>query len=141
MQGEAEDTIPEFLRECGASMVVTDFSPLRKVRKCKEAICEKVSDLVTVHEVDAHNVVPLWAASDKLEYSARTIRGKITRLLSEYLIDFPKIEPSTREWNGKNQLIDWDDLIAEVLRLGTALLIDAIETTVEYCVDMIIFYH
>lgn len=32
-----------------------------------------------VHEVDAHNVVPVWVTSEKLEYAARTIRTKIHR--------------------------------------------------------------
>lgn len=141
LQGEAENTIPDFLRECGASMLVTDFSPLREVRRCKAAICNRVSDSVTIHEVDAHNVVPLWVASDKLEYSARTIRGKITKMLSEYLIDFPTMEPPTRKWSVKNQLIDWDDLIAEVLRLDTALLVDIIYVIVDHCVDIVIFYN
>lgn len=76
--------------------------------------------MVTIHEVDAHNVVPIWEASEKLEYSAKTIRGKITKRLSEYLIDFPTIEPPARRWVTKNQLIDWDDLIADVLRLDAA---------------------
>ena len=99
-------------------MLVTDFSPLREVRRCKEEICKRVSNLVTVHEVDAHNIVPLWVASDKLEYSAKTIRGKINKRLSEYLIDFPTIEPPTRKWIiTEDQFIDWDDLIADVLRL------------------------
>ncbi|KAF7828370.1 deoxyribodipyrimidine photo-lyase [Senna tora] len=115
VQGEAEDTIPNFLRECGASLLVTDFSPLREVQRCKADICKRVSDLVAVHEVDAHNVVPLWVASEKLEYSAKTIRGKITKRLSEYLIDFPTIEPPTRKWVTENQPIDWDDVIDGVL--------------------------
>lgn len=94
------------------------MSPLREVRKCKEEICERVSELVTVHEVDAHNVVPLWVASDKLEYSARTIRGKINKKLPEYLVDFPDIEPPTRKWVvPEDHSIDWDDHIAQVLRL------------------------
>lgn len=42
-------------------------------------------------QVDAHNIVPCWIASDKLEYGARTIRGKITRNLSEYLTPFPPV--------------------------------------------------
>lgn len=41
--------------------------------------------------MDAHNIVPCWIASDKLEYGARTIRGKITRHLSEYLTPFPPV--------------------------------------------------
>lgn len=98
--------------------MVTDMSPLREVKKCKDEICNRVSDLVTVHEVDAHNVVPLWVASEKLEYSARTIRGKINKKLSEYLVDFPNIVPPISKWiNIEEHSIDWDDLIAQVLRL------------------------
>ena len=43
-------------------------------------------------KVDAHNIVPCWVASPKLEYAARTIRGKITKLLPEFLTDFPPVE-------------------------------------------------
>ncbi|KAH0973886.1 hypothetical protein GBA52_015785 [Prunus armeniaca] len=117
-RGNAEDTIPNFVSECGASLLVTDFSPLREVRKCKEEICKRVSDFVTIHEVDAHNVVPLWAASEKLEYSARTIRSKINKKLPEYLIEFPMLQPPVTKWVGTSRLIDWDSLIDEVLRKG-----------------------
>ncbi|XP_062146735.1 deoxyribodipyrimidine photo-lyase isoform X1 [Alnus glutinosa] len=117
-QGEAEETIPDFLRECGASLLVTDFSPLREVRRCKEEICKRVSDSVTIHEVDAHNIVPTWVASEKLEYSARTIRGKINKRLPEYLIDFPTLHPPSRKWAATSQSIDWDVVIADVLRKG-----------------------
>ncbi|KAJ4839293.1 DNA photolyase phr1 [Turnera subulata] len=114
-QGEAEETIPKFIGECGASLLVTDFSPLRGIRKCKDEICQKVSDSVTVHEVDAHNVVPMWVASEKLEYGARTIRGKITKRLPEYLIDYPPLHPPANKWvDPKQQLIDWDSLIENV---------------------------
>ncbi|PKI59564.1 hypothetical protein CRG98_020092 [Punica granatum] len=117
-QGEAEDTIPNFLKECGASLLVTDFTPLRQIRKCKEVICSRVSDRVSIHEVDAHNVVPIWVASDKLEYSAKTIRGKITKLLPQYLIDFPILQPPDKKWDGSSRLIDWDSLIAQVISKG-----------------------
>ena len=46
-------------------------------------VAEKID--VPFHEVDAHNVVPVWEASDKRETGARTIRGKINRQLGEYL--------------------------------------------------------
>ena len=42
-------------------------------------------------QVDAHNVVPCWKASDTQEYSARTIRGKINSKLSTYLVEFPPV--------------------------------------------------
>lgn len=37
-------------------------------------------------------MVPCWVASPKLEYAARTIRGKITKLLPEFLTGFPLVE-------------------------------------------------
>ncbi|KAH0648743.1 hypothetical protein KY285_033991 [Solanum tuberosum] len=117
-QGEAIDTIPNFLKECGASLLVTDFSPLRDVRSWKEKICERVDESVTVHEVDAHNIVPLWVASAKLEYSARTLRGKINKLLPEYLIELPAIEPPKIKWSSSNPPIDWPKIIADVVRKG-----------------------
>ncbi|KAF5729901.1 hypothetical protein HS088_TW20G00268 [Tripterygium wilfordii] len=117
-QGDAEETIPKFLTECGASLLLTDFSPLRQVRRCKDEICRRVSDSVAIHELDAHNIVPLWVASEKLEYSARTLRGKINKLLPEYLIDFPTLQPPSRKWAAFSQTIDWDCLISDILSKG-----------------------
>ena len=93
-----------------------DFSPLREVRGWKEEICKRVSDSVSIHEVDAHNVVPVWVASDKLEYSARTIRSKINNLLPKYLIDFPRLSPPIKKWSSPGQFADWEKLIADVVR-------------------------
>ncbi|KAK6947653.1 DNA photolyase, N-terminal [Dillenia turbinata] len=117
-QGEATQTIPNFVDECGASLLVTDFTPLRQIRKAKEEICKQVNDSVSVHEVDAHNVVPLWVASEKLEYSAKTIRSKINKLLPEYLIDFPVLQPPNEKWVMEKQSVNWDNLIEVVLREG-----------------------
>ena len=95
----AEQTIPAFCLSSHASLLVTDFSPLRIGRHWREAVCASLAEkenerggegggsldassecgLVAVHEVDAHNVVPVWVATDKLEYAARTIRTKIHR--------------------------------------------------------------
>ncbi|KAL7167331.1 hypothetical protein ACSBR2_037908 [Camellia fascicularis] len=117
-QGEAIETIPTFLEECGASLLVTDFSPLREVQSWKDEICKRVSDSVSIHEVDAHNVVPVWVASEKLEYSARTLRGKINKLLPEYLIDFPRMGPPIKKWAATNCFVDWENIITEVVRKG-----------------------
>jgi len=43
-------------------------------------------------QVDAHNIVPVWEASDKQEYAARTIRSKLHKKLPEYLVEFPLVE-------------------------------------------------
>ncbi|KAK6158046.1 hypothetical protein DH2020_005360 [Rehmannia glutinosa] len=116
--GEAVDSIPSFLKECGASLLVTDFSPLREVRQWKEEICKRVNESVSIQEVDAHNVVPVWVASDKLEYGARTIRNKINKKLPEYLVDFPDLRTPKRKWATASNFIDWDNLIASVVRQG-----------------------
>ena len=45
--------------------------------------CDRMS--IPMHQVDAHNVVPVWAASEKKETGARTIRKKIHTKLPTYL--------------------------------------------------------
>ncbi|CAI5468091.1 unnamed protein product, partial [Closterium sp. Yama58-4] len=174
-QGKAEETVPDFAMRCGASLLVTDFSPLRIGRHWREGVCARLADLelsqsgsgsssrqgatladraaegeageaaggregvegkegaagrdelwdaqvglTGVHEVDAHNVVPIWAASDKLEYAARTIRTKIHRKLPDYLVEYPQLEPGcAAEWTGEKPApVDWDSLIAAVIRAG-----------------------
>jgi deoxyribodipyrimidine photo-lyase len=42
-------------------------------------------------------VVPVWTASDKQEYSARTIRGKIESKLPHFLEEFPDLETPSAE--------------------------------------------
>ncbi|KAG5390935.1 hypothetical protein IGI04_032476 [Brassica rapa subsp. trilocularis] len=129
LQGDAKETIPEFMKECGASHLVTDFSPLRDIRSCKEEVVKRTSVALAIDEVDAHNVVPMWAASGKLEYSARTIRGKINKLLPEYLVEFPEIEPPKKKWVGVGEkVVDWDSLIDRVVREGAEV------PEVEWCV-------
>jgi deoxyribodipyrimidine photo-lyase len=44
------------------------------------------------HMVDAHNIIPVWEVSEKVEFAARTIRPKIYKKIAEYLTDFPKLE-------------------------------------------------
>ena len=46
---------------------------------------------IFIFQVDAHNIVPCWEASPKLEYGARTIRPKIHKVLSTYLTQYPPV--------------------------------------------------
>nr|XP_029119713.1 deoxyribodipyrimidine photo-lyase isoform X1 [Elaeis guineensis] len=117
LRGDPAHTLPALLRHLAASALVADFSPLHPVRAAVADICDRVGQEVAVHQVDAHNVVPVWAASDKLEYSAKTIRPKIHRLLPEYLVEFPELPPPAVPWTADDPPeIDWGGLIAEVLR-------------------------
>lgn len=61
---------------------------------------------VSVVQLDAHNVVPVWAASDKQEYAARTIRKKVMGSLPVYLKEYPAVEkhphpPVEKKWLAK----------------------------------------
>ncbi|BBN06377.1 hypothetical protein MPTK1_3g20600 [Marchantia polymorpha subsp. ruderalis] len=118
-RGKAQETIPAFAEECGASVVVMDFSPMRIGRVWREELCANSGPSVAVHEVDAHNVVPVWEASPKLEYGARTIRTKIHKLLPEYLTDFPILKNSGQQWTSTPPPpVKWDELIDDVLSIG-----------------------
>lgn len=77
---------------------MVDFSPLRQDRASRAAVAAALT--CAVHEVDAHNVVPVWEASDHVEYAARTIRPKIHRRLFSFLTEFPDLHPPTTPWEG-----------------------------------------
>jgi deoxyribodipyrimidine photo-lyase len=101
--GNPSDEIVKFIKNESIGAVVTDFSPLRIKRSWNDAISDRIN--IPFYEVDAHNIVPCWKASDKREYAAYTIRPKITTLLGEYLHDIPrlkkqnlKINPVSNDW-------------------------------------------
>ena len=90
LQGKPEEVVPKFIEDQDACLLVTDFDPLRIKKKWKKDIKKKIK--VPFIEVDAHNIVPCWAASPKQEFAAYTIRNKIKRLLPEFLTNFPRLK-------------------------------------------------
>lgn len=64
--------------------------------------------------MDAHNVVPCWEASPKLEYSARTIRTKIQNKLPDYLKEYPVLQSNTQGSLDGCPLIDWGHALASL---------------------------
>ncbi|MGE4536960.1 MAG: deoxyribodipyrimidine photo-lyase [Desulfovibrio sp.] len=89
LTGEPGLTVPAFLHTVDAGVCVTDFDPLRVKRVWKAAVA--VASPAALVEVDAHNVVPCFAASQKREYAAATLRPKIHRLLPDFLEPFPEL--------------------------------------------------
>jgi deoxyribodipyrimidine photo-lyase len=87
---DAGEEIPKFLNSIGASLLVTDFNPLKIVRRWKKSVADKIE--IPFHEVDAHNIVPCFYVSDKQEFAAYTIRPKIHKLLPEFLDEFPNLK-------------------------------------------------
>jgi len=91
--GMAQDEVPKLMRSLGnVHAVVCDMSPLRVPMEWCSTVAAKLRSLkVPLVQVDAHNVVPVWEASDKVEIGARTIRPKINRLLPDFLTEFPAL--------------------------------------------------
>ncbi|XP_037930535.1 deoxyribodipyrimidine photo-lyase-like, partial [Teleopsis dalmanni] len=89
--GPAAEHIPKFVKEFDIGAVVCDFAPLRVPRKWIDDVKNLLPKDIPLTQVDAHNIVPVWIASDKQEYAARTIRNKINSKLGEYLTEFPPI--------------------------------------------------
>ncbi|NCC96168.1 MAG: deoxyribodipyrimidine photolyase [Synergistales bacterium] len=68
--------------------IVADFSPLRHHRGWLGRLTSQ--DRHRIIQVDAHNVIPCWLASEKREYAARTIRPKIRRMVDRFMSPFPE---------------------------------------------------
>ena len=77
-----------------SALIVTVYplSPLREHRDWVERLCEQLGrSELSLHQVDSHNIVPVWETSEKQEYAARTIRPKVTKKLAEFLTEFPAV--------------------------------------------------
>ena len=84
LSGDPQQNIASFCAESEAYCLVVDFSPVRTQLGWIQGVKARLATdagggrgQVPFVQVDAHNVVPCWYASDKLEYGARTIRPKI----------------------------------------------------------------
>ena len=105
--GNPVKKIPEFIKEIEAGYLITDFDPLKIKRYWKNGIKEKIE--IPFIEIDSHNIVPCFLASNKQEYGAYTIRPKINKLLHEFLTEFPSFKKNKYlfESNFKN---DWKNI-------------------------------
>ncbi len=104
MTGRPDNEIPEFLKRINASILLTDFDPLRIKRIWKREIAKKIS--IPFYEVDAHNIVPCLFVSNKVEYGAYTIRPKIHKVLMEFLDEFPEITKMKKSELSSDK-VDW----------------------------------
>ncbi|MEZ4180168.1 MAG: deoxyribodipyrimidine photo-lyase [Candidatus Doudnabacteria bacterium] len=80
----------EFVIKQKAGLVVVDFNPMHYVLAEQNKLAQQID--IAMHLVDAHNIVPTWVSSPKLEFAAYTFRPKIHKLLPQYLTDFPELK-------------------------------------------------
>ena len=83
--GAAAETLPGFIKAKNIGAVVCDFHPLRIQAGWVDDLKKALPADLPIAQIDGHNIVPCWHASDKLEYGARTIRNKINSKLDEFL--------------------------------------------------------
>ncbi|XP_027875310.1 CPD photolyase isoform X2 [Xiphophorus couchianus] len=114
LRGAPGEVLPGFVSDRGLGAVVTDFSPLREPQQWLNDVKKKLSKDIPLIQVDAHNIVPCWVASPKLEYAARTIRGKITKLLPEFLTDFLPVEKHQHTATRTAKPVDWEQTLASL---------------------------
>lgn len=110
LNGLPADTLPQYVRDMQPVAVVCDMSPLRVPMAWCTDVAKQLGD-VPLYQVDAHNVVPVWVASDKQECGARTIRKKIQQKLPEFLTGFPPLPEQDKSWldefGGMPPNVDW----------------------------------
>uniref|UniRef100_A0A0G4FHS6 Deoxyribodipyrimidine photo-lyase n=1 Tax=Chromera velia CCMP2878 TaxID=1169474 RepID=A0A0G4FHS6_9ALVE len=93
LRGYAKDVLPEFVDEQGIGCLVTDMSPLRVPASWYASVAQSLEPKkVPVIQVDAHNIVPVWHASQKMEVGARTIRPKIHKYMPAFCTEYPKLK-------------------------------------------------
>jgi deoxyribodipyrimidine photo-lyase len=105
------EVVKNFVQEQEVGQVVLDFNPLEPVRSWRRSLVPLLED-VTIHEVDARNIVPCWLASPKAEFAAYTFRPKVTRQLKEFLLPFPKVTTPKVLYRGDIPPINWGDVTA-----------------------------
>ncbi len=104
--GSPENEIPRFVRKNKVSTLITDFNPLRIKREWENSVAKKID--IPFYQVDAHNIVPCWLASTKQEFSARTFRPRLHRVLSEFLVDYPALKKHPTPWKAATTNINWE---------------------------------
>ncbi|MGD8307306.1 MAG: deoxyribodipyrimidine photo-lyase, partial [Ignavibacteria bacterium] len=103
--GNPLSVIPEFLYKQNASILITDFDPLKIKTSWKEKVSRQIK--IPFYEVDAHNIVPCWIASDKLEFGAYTIRPKIQDKLPEFLDEITQLQTMNTSNNNLGDETNW----------------------------------
>jgi len=118
LQGKTVQVIPEFIEKYKVGHLIVDFSPLKVYKNRLKKVLQKTS--IPVSQVDAHNIVPVWKASEKKEFAAYTIRPKIKRLLPDYLTDIPKLTKHPYILDVIQNKINWDKALSS-LRLDESV--------------------
>jgi deoxyribodipyrimidine photo-lyase len=120
--GMPRDELPKAFAHVKPAAVYFDMNPLRGPRQLHQAIARRAG--VAVYEVDTHNVVPVWEASHKQEFGARTLRRRIMSQLADRMQDEVTVRPHPHVYDGPAETFasmekQVDRLLDELPRNGT----------------------
>ncbi len=114
VHGEPKSAALRF--EQDAACVVCDRGYLNHLRTWRDEVADRCD--VKVVEVEADLVVPVEAASDKDEFAARTLRPKIHRIWSNYLVSLrankPKHDSTRMPLKGDFDVTKPDTILATI---------------------------
>lgn len=111
IDGLASDIIPRFILDNEIGMIITDFSPLNVKASWIEDIISNIE--IPFYEIDTHNIIPCWIASNKQEYAAYTFRPKVRKGLYVFLEEIPKMQMHPFKWSGTNVSNEFKRLISK----------------------------
>jgi deoxyribodipyrimidine photo-lyase len=99
-----------------ASMIICDRGYLRHQRQWRQKVAQKADCRVV--QVESDVVVPLEVVSDKAEYAARTIRPKIHKQLSNYLVELKPTKLQKQSLQLRIKGIDLSDINAVLKKMS-----------------------
>jgi deoxyribodipyrimidine photo-lyase len=105
-----------------ACLIVTDCGYTRIQRRWRVGVADKIER--PLYQVESDIIVPVEQASAKEEYSAATIRPKINRLLSDYLIPVRRIPPKKDSLGLRFDSAKLDDITATLSELGVDMSVE-----------------
>jgi deoxyribodipyrimidine photo-lyase len=112
LRGDPGEEVASLAAGVDALHIVTDADPLKVKGAWREALLAATDRPVTL--VDAHNVVPVWAASDKREWAAYTIRPRIHRQLPRFLTELPPLLEHPHSWDDGAEELDPASLLGSM---------------------------
>ncbi|XP_013133241.1 PREDICTED: deoxyribodipyrimidine photo-lyase-like [Papilio polytes] len=114
LKGSEYDVLTQWIVDHKIGAVVCDFSPLRIPKNVLEQVKKKIKEDVPLVQVDAHNIIPCWIASEKQELTVWGMRNKISSKIDEYLTEFPPVVKHCYTSKFAPKSIDWDNTIKTI---------------------------
>ena len=106
--------ILKFMQETSIKCIVADFSPLHPHRNQIKELGDRIDKESCLFQVDAHNIVPAWEASNKDEPRAMEMRQKIMPRFNEFFTEFPVIKSHPIKALNASPIINWDQIRSSV---------------------------